>query len=62
MMDQEIFEDDILLIGDRKFRVIWDETDATWKYTKGVKVIRLTQEFTSTTIRSYNAYERGERE
>ena len=36
--------------------------EATWKYTKGGKLLKLTQKFTSTTVRSYNAYERGEKE
>lgn len=62
MIDQEIYEEDILLIGDTKYHVFWDEFEATWKYTSASKKKKLNQEFTVTTIRSYNAYERGEKD
>jgi len=62
MMDQEIYEDDILLIGQKKHHVYWDTLDLTWKYKTGVKTNKLNKKFTATTVRSYNAYERGEKE
>ena len=60
MMDQEIYEEDILLIGETKYQVYWDEIEITWKYKKGSNTKKLNQTFTATTVRSYNAYERGE--
>jgi YopX protein len=62
MMDQEIYEEDILLIGEKKHHVYWDETDATWKYRVGTQSFKLSHKFSATTIRGYNAYERGEKE
>lgn len=67
MMGQEIYEEDILLIGETKYRAFWDETELTWMYSKGSSskgssLKRLNQKFTSTTVRGYNAYERSEAE
>lgn len=62
MMDQEIYEEDILLIGDVKHRAFWDIKELTWMYSKGKSIRRLNQKFTETTVRGYNAYERGEKE
>lgn len=58
MMDQEIYEEDILLIGEIKHRAYWDEKELTWMYQKGRSVKKLNQKFTETTVRGYNAYER----
>ena len=64
MMGTEIYEEDILLIGEVKHRAFWDEKELTWMYQKGSSVKRLNQKFTGTTVRGYNAYERqtGEEE
>ena len=62
IMEQEIYEEDILLIGEVKYRAYWDESEMTWMYTKGNSKKRLSQKFTATTLRGYNAYERGEME
>ena len=62
LMEQEIYEDDILLIGKAKYHVFWDENEVTWKYKVGSKQYNLKQEFTVTTVKGYNAYERGEKE
>lgn len=59
-MEQEIYEQDILLIGEQKHRVYWDEKELTWKYHLGGQSFKLNQEFTQTTIRGYNALEKGE--
>ena len=58
MMGQEIYEEDILLIGETKHRAFWDEKALTWMYRKGSSVKPLNQKFTETTVRGYNAYER----
>ena len=60
MMGQEIYEEDILLIGEVKHRAYWDESELTWMYRKGSAVKRLNQKFTETTVRGYNAWERDE--
>jgi len=60
MMEQEIYEDDILLIGEKKYHVHWDEKELTWKYWSGAQAKKLNQKFTCTTVRGYNAYEKGE--
>lgn len=60
MMDQEIYEEDILLIGETKYRVFWDDSNLTWMYRKGSVTKKMNQKFASTTVRGYNAYERGE--
>jgi len=60
MMDQEIYEEDILLIGEKKYHVYWDENEVTWKYWAGTQSKKLHQKFTTTTVRSYNAHEKGE--
>lgn len=62
MMGQEIYEEDIMLIGEIKHRAFWDEKELTWMYSKGSSTKKLNQKFTGTTVRSYNAYERGEGE
>ena len=62
MMDQEIYEEDILLIGEVKYQVYWSEVELTWMYKRGSSTKRLNQKFTESTVRSYNAYERGELE
>jgi hypothetical protein len=61
-LEQEIYEEDILLIGEQKHRVYWDEKEQTWKYYLGSQTFKLSQQFTQTTIRGYNAYEKGEQE
>ena len=58
MMDNEIYEEDILLIGEVQHRAFWDEEELTWMYRVGSTVKKLNQKFAATTIRSYNAYER----
>ena len=60
MMGAEIYEEDILLIGEIKHRAYWDEKELTWMYQKGKSNKRLNQQFTATTVRGYNAYERVE--
>lgn len=60
MMGNEIYEEDILLIGEIKHRAFWDEKELTWMYQKGSASKRLNQKFTETTVRGYNAYERDE--
>ena len=62
MMEQEIYEEDILLIGEKKHHVHWDEDEFTWKYQVGGQSKKLSQKFAITTVRAYNAYERGENE
>lgn len=62
MMGQEIYEEDILLIGETRYRAYWDEKELTWMYRKGSTVRRLEQKFTETTVRGYNAFERYEDE
>ena len=61
-MEQEIYEEDILLIGEQKHRVYWDKNEHTWKYMLGSQSFKLGQQFTQTTIRGYNAYEKGAQE
>ena len=60
MMDQEIYEQDILLIGKKKYRVYWHKSEMTWQYFIGSSSKKLNQRFTETTVRGYNAYEREE--
>ena len=62
MMGQEIYEEDILLIGEVRYRAYWDEDELTWMYRKDSTTKRLNQKFTETTVRGYNAYERNEAE
>ena len=62
MMEQEIYEEDILLIGKKKYHVFWDTFDLTWRYKSGITTKKLNQKFTSTTVRGYNSYERGEKD
>jgi|GEM_PF-2701078 len=57
-MDQEIYEEDILLIGEKKYKVFWDIHAVTWMISHKGHVNRLTQEFTSTALRAFNTYER----
>ena len=59
-LGQEIYEEDILLIGKEKHHVYWDEQELTWKYKIKSKSKKLTQTFTETTVRGYNAYEKDE--
>jgi hypothetical protein len=59
---QEIYEDDILLIGDIKHHVYWNETEHTWSYQVGVQSIKLSETFAMKTVIGYNAYERGVKE
>ena len=59
MMGHEIYEEDILLIGEVEYQVFWDEVDITWKYRYGTVNKKLNQKFTESTVRSYNAYEKG---
>ena len=58
MMGTEIYEEDILLIGEVKYRAYWDDNELTWMYEKGSVTKRLNQKFTETTVRGYNANER----
>ncbi len=60
MMGQEIYEEDVLLIGEKKYRVYWDEEAVTWKYRHGAQAHKLNQRFAATTVRGYNAYEKTE--
>lgn len=60
MMGQEIYEQDILLIGESKHHVYWDDIELTWKYRRGRVSKKMSQKFSESTVRSYNAYERGE--
>lgn len=62
MMGQEIYEEDILLIGEVEYRVFWDETELTWMYRKGNSIKKLNQKFTASAVRGYNAYERENKE
>ena len=62
MMEQEIYEEDILLIGKKKYHVFWHEPEMTWQYKFGSISKKLNQNFTMTTVRSYNAHERDEAE
>ena len=59
-LGQEVYEDDILLIGETKHHVFWDEEVHTWMYKLDNRTIKLTQNFARKTIIGYNAYERGE--
>jgi YopX protein len=61
-LGQEIYEDDILLIGENKYHVYWDEQDVTWNYKINSETKKLSQKFTSTTIRGYNANEKAEQD
>jgi YopX protein len=58
-LGQEIYEDDILLIGQEKYHVYWDEKNVTWKYKIGSGINKLDQEFASNTIRGYSAHEKN---
>ena len=60
MMGQEIYEEDILLIGDTKYRAYWDQDELTWVYSQGKTIKKLNQKFTSTTVRGYNNFEQEE--
>lgn len=62
MMEQEIYEDDILLIGSKKYKVFWNETEMTWQYKSGRVSKKLNKKFAVTTVRGYNAHERKEDE
>ena len=59
-LGQEIYEDDILLIGDIKYHVFWSSHENTWTYKFQSQSIKLNQTFALKTIIGYNAYERGE--
>ena len=61
-LGQEVYEDDILLIGETKHHVYWDEEDHTWMFKFDNQTTKLTQIFALQTIIGYNAYERGEKE
>jgi hypothetical protein len=61
-LGQEIYEEDILLIGDIKYHVFWDTGEQTWKYKLNSRIIKLSQSFAEKTVIGYNAYERGENE
>ena len=60
-LDQEIYEDDILLIGKIKYHVYWDVAEHTWFYKSASQATKLSQSFTTNTVIGYNAYERGEK-
>lgn len=53
----EIYEDDILLIGDIKYHVYWNEAEHTWSYKLGSQSFKLSKVFADTTVIGYNAYE-----
>jgi hypothetical protein len=57
-LSQEIYEDDILLIGEIKHHVYWHEVEHTWSYKLGAQSFKLSKAFTDTTVIGYNAYER----
>jgi len=60
MLEQEIYEEDILLIGEKAYRVYWDEITVTWMYQgANKKANKLSNEFSVKTVRSYNTYEKG---
>ncbi|RLD24663.1 MAG: hypothetical protein DRI71_01890 [Bacteroidetes bacterium] len=61
-LGQEIYEDDILLIGDIKYHVFWDNQEHTWNYKSQSQSIKMNRVFALTTVIGYNAYERGEKE
>ena len=61
-LGQEIFEDDILLIGEIKHHVFWDEAEHTWSYKIETQTIKLSQNFASKTVIGYNANEREVKE
>ena len=58
MMKQEIYEEDVLLIGEQQYHVYWDAAAVTWCYRYGGQTKKLTREFAATTVRGYNAYEK----
>ena len=57
-LGQEIFEDDILLIGEIKHHVYWHEAEHTWSYKLGSQSFKLSKAFADATVIGYNAYER----
>jgi hypothetical protein len=57
-LGQEIFEDDILLIGEIKHHVYWNQDEHTWSYKLGSHSFKLSKAFADTTVIGYNAYER----
>ena len=59
-LGQEIYEDDILLIGDIKYHVFWNNHEHIWNYKLQSQSIKLNEAFALKTIIGYNAYERGE--
>ena len=61
-LGQEIYEDDILLIGEIKHHVYWHEAEHTWSYKLASQSIKLNKTFANKTIIGYNAYERGVKE
>lgn len=61
-LGQEIYEDDILLIGEIKHHVYWHENEYTWSYKLASQSIKLSQAFTIKTVIGYNAYEKEVKE
>jgi hypothetical protein len=60
-LGQEIYEEDILLIGDIKYHVYWNNHENTWKHKSQSQSIKMNQEFALKTVIGYNAYERDEK-
>lgn len=57
-LGQEIYEDDILLIGKTKYHVYWHEDEHTWMYRTAYQSIKLSQDFAIKTVIGYNANEK----
>ena len=57
-LGQEIYEDDILLIGEIKHHVYWHDAEHVWSYKLDTQSIKLSQAFAIKTVIGYNANER----